>query len=77
MPGVKKADATGRNSFLIHFASACGGGANGLDLAAFCGAFGTTLGGPNYLDYWHQNGDGAVNGLDLAAFRTRFGTTLP
>jgi hypothetical protein len=50
---------------------------NGLDLAAFRSAFGTTVGSANYLDYLDQNGDGAINGLDLAAYRTRFGTTLP
>jgi hypothetical protein len=50
---------------------------NGLDLALFRGAFGTSLGNPNHLDYLDQNGDGSINGLDLAVFRTRFGTTLP
>jgi hypothetical protein len=50
---------------------------NGLDLALFRTAFGTSLGNPNYVDYLDQNGDGTINGLDLAAFRTRFGTTLP
>jgi autotransporter-associated beta strand protein len=50
---------------------------NGLDLALFRTAFGTSLGNPNYVDYLDQNGDGAINGLDLAAFRTHFGTTLP
>jgi hypothetical protein len=53
------------------------GAVNGLDLALFRGAFGTSLGSPNYVDYLDLNGDGAVNGLDLAAFRARFGTTLP
>jgi hypothetical protein len=50
---------------------------NGLDLAIFRDAFGTTVGNPNYLDYLDHNGDGAINGLDLAEYRTRFGTTLP
>jgi RHS repeat-associated protein len=50
---------------------------NGLDLALFRSAFGTSFGNPNFVDYLDQNGDGAVNGLDLAAFRARFGTTLP
>jgi len=50
---------------------------NGLDLAEFRTAFGTSSGGPNYRAYLDVNGDGAVNGLDLAEFRTRFGTTLP
>jgi len=50
---------------------------NGVDLAMFRGAFGTTTGGPGYLDYLDLNGDGAINGLDLAQYRTRFGTTLP
>jgi parallel beta-helix repeat protein len=49
---------------------------NGLDLAEFRSAFGTSLGNPNYLPYLDQNGDGAINGLDLAIFRTHFGTTL-
>jgi hypothetical protein len=50
---------------------------NGLDLALFRTAFGTSAGNPNYVDYLDLNGDGAVNGLDLAAFRSRFGTALP
>jgi hypothetical protein len=50
---------------------------NGLDLALFRNAFGTSLGNPNYVDYLDQNGDGTINGLDLAVFRTHFGTTLP
>jgi hypothetical protein len=50
---------------------------NGLDLALFRTAFGTSLGNPNYVDYLDQNGDGTINGLDLAVFRTHFGTTLP
>jgi hypothetical protein len=50
---------------------------NGLDLALFRRAFGTSLGNPNYVDYLDRNGDGAINGLDLAAFQSRFGTTLP
>jgi hypothetical protein len=50
---------------------------NGLDLALFRSAFGTSLGNPNYVDYLDQNGDGTINGLDLAVFRTHFGTTLP
>jgi hypothetical protein len=37
---------------------------NGLDLALFRSAFGTSLGNPNYLDYLDQNGDGTINGLD-------------
>jgi hypothetical protein len=49
---------------------------NGLDLATFRTAFGTSTGNPNYVDYLDFNGDGAINGLDLADFRTRFGTTL-
>jgi hypothetical protein len=49
---------------------------NGLDLALFRSAFGTSLGNANYVDYLDFNGDGAINGLDLAAFRTRFGTSL-
>jgi hypothetical protein len=50
---------------------------NGIDMASFRGAFGTSAGNPNYVAYLDQNGDGAINGLDLAAFRTRFGTMLP
>jgi hypothetical protein len=50
---------------------------NGLDLALFRTAFGTSSGNPNYVWYLDQNGDGAINGLDLASFRTNFGTTLP
>jgi hypothetical protein len=50
---------------------------NGLDLAEFRTAFGTTSASPNYRSYLDLNGDGAVNGLDLAEFRTHFGTTLP
>jgi hypothetical protein len=53
------------------------GTVNGLDLALFRNAFGTSLGNPNYVDYLDQNGDGTINGLDLAVFRTHFGTTLP
>jgi len=49
---------------------------NGLDLALFRTAFGTSLGSPSYVDYLDQNGDGAINGLDLAVFRTHFGTSL-
>jgi autotransporter-associated beta strand protein len=50
---------------------------NGLDLAAFRSAFGTSNGNPNYVYYLDQNGDGAINGLDLAQFRSRFGIMLP
>lgn len=50
---------------------------NGLDLAVFRTAFGTSAGAPNYVAALDQNGDGAINGLDLAEFRTRFGTMLP
>jgi hypothetical protein len=50
---------------------------NGLDLALFRSAFGTTLGSPNYVDYLDQNGDGAINGLDLSAYRSCFGTIPP
>ena len=50
---------------------------NGLDLALFRTAFGTTLGNPSFANFLDQNGDGAINGLDLAVFRTRFGTTMP
>jgi len=50
---------------------------NGLDLAAFRTAFGTSAGNPNYVASLDQNGDGAINGLDLAEFRVRFGTQLP
>jgi hypothetical protein len=50
---------------------------NGLDLAAFRSAFGSTAGTPLYLAYLDFNGDGVINGLDLAQFRTRFGTVLP
>jgi hypothetical protein len=50
---------------------------NGLDLAAFRTAFGTSVGNPNYVDFLDENGDGAINGLDLSAFRSRFGTALP
>jgi hypothetical protein len=49
---------------------------NGLDLAEFRTAFGTTTGNPNYLIYLDKNGDGAINGLDLADYRTHFGTVL-
>jgi hypothetical protein len=50
---------------------------NGLDLAAFRTAFGSTQSNPNYAAELDANGDGAINGLDLAEFRTRFGTNLP
>jgi len=50
---------------------------NGLDLADFRTAFGTSAGNVNYRSDLDVNGDGAVNGLDLAEFRIRFGTTLP
>jgi hypothetical protein len=52
-------------------------GVNGLDLAEFRTAFGSSLSNPNYAAELDANGDGAVNGLDLAEFRTRFGTSLP
>jgi hypothetical protein len=50
---------------------------NGLDLAEFRAAFGTTTGQTGYSTYLDQNGDGAINGLDLAVYRTHFGTSLP
>lgn len=50
---------------------------NGLDLAEFRIAFGTSFGNPGYADYLDANGDGAINGLDLPEFRVRFGTSLP
>jgi len=49
---------------------------NGLDLAEFRNAFGTSTGDPNYLIYLDKNGDGAITGLDLADYRTHFGTAL-
>jgi hypothetical protein len=49
---------------------------NGLDLAVFRVAFGTTTGNPNFADFLDFNGDGAINGLDLAEYRTHFGTVL-
>src|SRR5262249_53922076 len=50
---------------------------NGLDLAAFRAAFGTTIGQPGYADWLDANGDGVINGADMIAFRSRFGVTLP
>lgn len=49
---------------------------NGLDLAEFRAAFGTSAGNPFYQTYLDKNGDGAVTGLDLADYRTHFGTSL-
>lgn len=49
------------------------GAVNGLDLAAFRAAFGTSAPPESPFDF---NGDGVVNGLDLAQFRRRFGTTV-
>jgi hypothetical protein len=53
------------------------GTVNGLDLALFRSAFGTTAGTPGYLNYLDFNGDGRVDVLDLVAFRSRFGVILP
>jgi hypothetical protein len=50
---------------------------NGLDLAAFRSAFGTTIGQPGYVEWLDVNGDGAINGTDMIAFRNRFGIVLP
>lgn len=50
---------------------------NGLDLAAFRPAFGTTIGQPGYVEWLDVNGDGVINGTDMTAFRSRFGTILP
>jgi len=49
---------------------------NGLDLADFRTAFGTSTGNPNFIDALDFNGDGVINGLDLPEFRNRFGTSL-
>jgi hypothetical protein len=53
------------------------GTVNGLDYAAFRASFGSTTGGPSYVDFLDYNADGTINGLDFAQFRARFGTTLP
>jgi hypothetical protein len=50
---------------------------NGLDLAAFRPAFGTTIGQPGYVEWLDVNGDGVINGTDMTAFRSRFGAMLP
>jgi len=53
------------------------GAVNGLDVAAFRTAFGSSAADPTFRAFLDFNGDGAINGLDLAAFRSRFGTVLP
>ncbi|HTK74452.1 MAG TPA: Ig-like domain-containing protein [Gemmataceae bacterium] len=50
---------------------------NGLDLAAFRGAFGSVSGDAGYASVLDFNGDGTINGTDLAQFRSRFGVILP
>jgi len=49
---------------------------NGLDLAVFRTAFGTSTGNAAFVEFLDFNADGAINGLDLPEFRNRFGTTL-
>jgi hypothetical protein len=46
---------------------------NGLDLAAFRAAFGTTSADTGYVAFFDSSADGTINGLDLAQFRARFG----
>jgi Dockerin type I domain len=50
---------------------------NGLDLAAFRGAFGTVSADAAYASFLDFNGDDVINGTDLAQFRNRFGVILP
>src|SRR5205823_15060478 len=53
------------------------GDVDGLDLAAFRNAYGSTSTDPNYNRAFDFDGDGDVDGLDLGQFRLRYGTTLP
>jgi len=49
---------------------------NGLDLAAFRKAFGTTSTDAGYVPDFDFDGDGIINGADLNQFRNHFGIIL-